>query len=183
MTPTQNLIQEHRIINELLGYMNKIAEKIKSRQVFYTSDIEEIAYFLTNFIEKSHHEKEDIFYPELYSADIQIDKETISLMLYEHVLTHSYLKEINNCLVNCKLGNSFSDQLLADSMLKYVSLNSDHMHREIEIIFPVANKTFSEKKQNEILSKFVEIDDKIKSHEFQQHYLRILGHLRTKYSD
>jgi hemerythrin-like domain-containing protein len=107
MTPTENLINEHLVIDELLGIMSKIADRIKSKKVFYTDDIEEIIDFLKNYIEKSHHEKEDVFYPALSLAEIPIDKEVISLMSYEHVLTRNYLNDINNCIVKCKSDTHF----------------------------------------------------------------------------
>jgi len=71
MTPTENLIKEHEEINELLDIMSKIALKIKSKDVFYPTDVEEIIDYLIIIIDKSHHGKEDeVFYPELISSGI-----------------------------------------------------------------------------------------------------------------
>jgi len=50
MTPTENLKSEHNDINELLDIMSKIAGNIKSNDVFYTSDVEDIIDFLKYFI-------------------------------------------------------------------------------------------------------------------------------------
>ncbi len=183
MTPTQNLLNEHKIIIELLGFMRKIATKIKSKGIFYTNDVDDIIYFLNNFIEKSHHEKEGIFYPELSNSNIPIDKEAISIMLYEHILTNNCMKDINNCVVNCKLGNSFSGDLLAESLINYASLIEGHMNKELEIIFPIADKSLNQEKQNEILKKFETIDKKIESHGFKESYNKLITSLRLKYPD
>ena len=183
MTPTENLKSEHNDIIELLKIMSKIAESIKSNDVFYPSDIEEIIDFLKHFIEKSHHGKEEIFYPELILAGVSKENESLSVMKYEHVLARNYLKDINSCVENCKIGNAFSGQLLADSLNNYVVLISNHIKKEEEIIFPMADKELSEEKQIEISEEFERIEEKIVRHGFHDHYHKLLKKLQSKYSD
>lgn len=183
MTPTENLTKEHKDIIELLNIMNKIADKIKSKDVFYTSDVEEIIDFLKFFIEKSHHGKEEIFYPELKFAGIPIELESLSIMMYEHTLAKNYLKDIYSCVENCKIGNSFSGELLADSLKNYVVLIKNHIQKEEEIIFPLADKELSQEKQTDIYRQFENIEKKIISHGFQEHYHKLLKNLKIKYPD
>lgn len=183
MTPTENLINEHVVINELLGIMSKIADRIKSKSVFYTDDIEEIMDFLKNFIEKGHHEKEEIFYSALSSSEIPIDKEALSLMHYEHILTRNYLKDINSCIVNCKIGHAFSSEMLAESLKNYVVLEKNHIQKEVNIIYPIANDNLSVEKQRKILRQFEEIEEMIEAHSFHEHYYRLLKDLKNKYPD
>lgn len=183
MTPTENLINEHKVINDLLGIMSKIAEKIKSKGIFYTNDIEDIMEFSKNYIEKSHHGKEQIFYPVLASAEIPIEKEAISLMLYEHILTHNYLKDINNCVQNCKIGNAFSGEILAETLMNYVLLEERHMQKEVNIIYPIANDVLSNEQQNQILIQFDEIEQMIENKEFHNNYQKLLRNLKNKYPD
>jgi len=181
MTPTENLINEHLVIDELLGIMSKIADRIKSKKVFYTDDIEEIIDFLKNYIEKSHHEKEDVFYPALSLAEIPIDKEVISLMSYEHVLTRNYLADINSCIVKCKIGHAFSSEMLAESLKNYVVLEKNHIQKEVNIIYPIVNNNLSREKQLEILNQFEQIEEMIEAHSFREHYSRLLKDLKSKY--
>jgi hemerythrin-like domain-containing protein len=183
MTPSENLISEHVFINELLWIMSKIAERVKSHDVFYTDDIEKIIDFLKNFIEKSHHKKEEIFFSELSLEKIPIDKEAISLMFYEHILTQNYMNDINNCITNCKIGFEFSGEMLVESLNNYVALEKNHIQREVTIIFPIANESLNERKQQEILWQFDEIERMIESHGFQEHYHRLLKELKSKYPD
>jgi hemerythrin-like domain-containing protein len=183
MKPTENLNSEHKDILELLGIMSRISKNIISNEVFYTSDIEEIIDFLKHFIEKSHHKKEEIFYPILSGVDNLKDKEELSVMLYEHVLSRNYLKDINSCVINCKIGNSFSQDLLAESMMKYVVLIKNHINKEEKIIFPMADKILNETQQREVFSQFEKIEHKIVEHDFHGHYHRLLDKLKSKYPD
>ena len=183
MKPTENLSKEHSDILELLGIMSRISKNIISNKVFYTGDIEEIIDFLKHFIEKSHHKKEEVFYPILSGVDHLKDKEELSVMLYEHVLERNYLKDINSCVINCKIGNSFSQELLAESMMKYVVLLKGHINKEEKIIFPMADKVLNEAQQNEVYAQFEKIEEKIVEHDFHDHYHRLLKHLKSKYPE
>lgn len=183
MTPTENLTKEHKEIIELLNIMNKIANKIKSQDVFYTNDVESIIDFLKFFIEKSHHQKEEVFYPELEFAGIPKETESLSIMLYEHTLAKNYLKDIYSCVENCKIGNSFSGELLAESLNNYVLLIKNHINKEEEIIFPMADRELSEEKKKDIYRQFENIERKIVNHGFQDHYHKLLSNLKVKYPD
>jgi hemerythrin-like domain-containing protein len=183
MNPTENLTREHKDINELLNIMNKIADQIRSNKVFYTNDVEDILDFLLVFIENFHHQKEEIFYPVLVSAGIPEEPESISIMLYEHVLSRNYLNEISCCVQNCKIGNDFSGELLADSLMKYVTLLKGHIKKEEKLIFPLADKQLSEEKQNEIYKKFEDIDKAVVGQRNHDHYHKMLQGLKFKYAE
>ena len=182
MTPTENLINEHKKINELLDIMSKIALKIKSKDVFYPNDVEEIVKYLINLIENSHHGKEDdVFYPELISSGIPKETAPLSIINYEHIISVNYLKDISSCVVNCKIGNDFSGELLADSLTNYVIAIKNHIQREEEIVFPIANEVFSIEKQNEILQRFEVIEQKYISNSFNDQFDKLLNKFKNKY--
>ena len=184
MTPTENLIQEHKKISELLNILKKISDKIKSKDVFYTNDVEEIVNYLIILIEKSHHGKEEgVLYQELILSGIPKEKIPLSIINYEHTLSRRYLKEINSCVVNCKIGNDFSGELLADSITNYVVVIRNHIKREEETVFPLANDLFSDEKQIEIIHKFEDIDEKNISHNFLDHFNKLVNKLKNKYPD
>ena len=183
MKPTDNLILEHREINELLDIMSNIALKIKSKDVFYPNDVEEIINYLIVLIDKSHQGKEDeVFYPELISSGIPKETAPLSIINYEHTLSKRYLNDISSCVVNCKIGNDFSGELLADSLTNYVVVIKNHIQREEEIVFPIANEVLSDEKQNEISQRFEDIEKKNISHSFLERFNRLVNKLKSKYS-
>jgi len=183
MSPTDNLKSEHNDIKELLKIMSKIAENIKSNDVFYTSDIEDIIDFLKFFIDKSHHGKEEIYYSKLESFGVLRDTELLNVILFEHTLTRNYLKDIYTCVENCKIGNNFSGEMLAESLINYVNVINNHMQKEEDVVFPFADRNLSDEKQNEIYKEFEKVEESIDKHGFQDHYHNLLKQLQTKYPD
>ena len=59
MTPTEDLINEHKAIKMMLSIMSKIAENIKANKGYYIKDVEQIVDFLKTFADKCHHGKEE----------------------------------------------------------------------------------------------------------------------------
>ena len=182
MKPTDNLITEHKEICELLNIMSVIAENIKSKDVFYPNDVDEIIDSMIILLDKSHHGKEeDVFYPELILSGILKEKAPLSINNNEHMLAKRYLNEISSCVVNCKIGIDFSGELLADSLTNCVDVIHNHIQREEEIVFPLANEAFSIEKQNEIYKKFEDIEQKNIRHNFNDHLNKLVNNLNNKY--
>jgi hemerythrin-like domain-containing protein len=182
MKPTDNLITEHKEICELLNIMSVIAENIKSKDVFYPNDVDEIIDSMIILLDKSHHGKEeDVFYPELILSGILKEKAPLSINNNEHMLAKRYLNEISSCVVNCKIGIDFSGELLADSLANCVDVIHNHIQREEEIVFPLANEAFSIEKQNEIYKKFEDIEQKNIRHNFNDHLNKLVNNLNNKY--
>ena len=92
MTPTEDLINEHNALKEMLSVMNKIAGNIKNDLGFDTKDIEKIIDFLRTFADKCHHGKEEIaLFPALVLSGIPQDNGPIGVMLHEHNVGRGYV--------------------------------------------------------------------------------------------
>src|ERR1035437_5999341 len=163
MTPTEDLIHEHTAIKVMLSIMSKIAENIKTNKGFDTRDVEQIVDFLKTFADKCHHGKEETaLFPALVLAGIPKENGPIGVMLNEHTIGRGYIKEISDGVENCKIGNSCSGELIAANLNNYVSLLQNHIRKEENVLFPMANKALSE--QKEIFEQFEKIEEEVVGH-------------------
>ena len=182
MTPTEDLINEHKAIKVMLSIMSKIAENIKANKGYYIKDVEQIVDFLKTFADKCHHGKEEnVLFPALVLAGIPKENGPIGVMLQEHTLGRGYIKEINRGLENCKLGDTCSSELIAANLTNYVNLLQNHIQKEETILFPMANKTLSEQRQKEIFEQFEKIEEDIVGHGVHEQYHELLNQLKIKY--
>ena len=181
MKPTENLKYEHQAVKLMLKIMSKISESIKSKEVFYTKDVEEIVDFLVVYFDKGHRIKEEkFFYPAFKFDDIQMKNDCI-VLLNEHLLGKSYLNEIICCVENCKIGSTFSCEKIADCMINYVTLIQNHIQKEENIYFPYADQVLSEDNQIELSKQFQTIDNKIIGTEVQKGFDELLKEMEYKY--
>ena len=182
MTPTEDLINEHKALKVMLSIMSKIAEDIIANKIFYIEDVEKIVDFLQTFADKCHHGKEETsLFPALVLAGIQKENGPIGVMLQEHTLGRGYIKELIRGLENCKLGDTCSGKLIAANLTNYVNLLQNHIHKEENVLFPMANKTLSEQKQKEISEQFEKIEVEVVGHGVHEKYHELLNQLKSKY--
>jgi hemerythrin-like domain-containing protein len=182
MTPTEDLINEHKAIKVMLSIMSKIAEDIKANKEFYIKDVEQIVDFLQTFADKCHHGKEETsLFPALVLAGIPKENGPIGVMLHEHTLGRGYIKEISNSVENCKTDKTCSSELIAANLTNYVNLLQNHILKEENVLFPMANKALSEQKQKEISEQFEKIEEEVVGHGVHEKYHELLNQLKSKY--
>jgi len=182
MTPTENLIHEHEAIRVMLSIMSKIAENIRDEKEFVIKDILKIVGFLKTFADKCHHGKEETaLFPALVLAGISNENGPIGVMLKEHAIGRKHINEISSEIENFKAGQISSSYVIATSLINYVNLLHNHILKEENILFPLANKVLTEDIQKEILKKFKETEGFVLSHGAMERYNDLLEQLKNKY--
>jgi hemerythrin-like domain-containing protein len=182
MKPTADLMNEHKAIRLMISVMSNISNSIKENKVFYTNDVEKIVDFLSVYADKCHRTKEEsVFFPALLMTDYPSKKMPVGLLINEHLIAKGYLEEILSSSVNCKLGSTFSCDRIADCMANYVELIDNHMQKEEEDFFPLANKALSEEAQIEISKQFKMINDEFLGMDVHDHYDELLKLMESKY--
>jgi hemerythrin-like domain-containing protein len=180
MKPTEDLMYEHKAIKVILNVMSNISSSIKEKKVFYTNDVEKIVDFLSVYVDKCHRSKEEeVFYPALLLSKSPI--ENIGLIINEHSMGKGYLAEISCCVENCKIGSSFSGERIADCMANYVQLIQEHIQKEENEYFPMANKALSGEAQKEISKQFKQINDEFVGLDIHTRYDELLKSMENKY--
>ena len=182
MKPTEDLIHEHEAIKKMLGIMDKISENIKNNKEVDTNDIEDIIEFLKTFADKCHHGKEEnALFPALVLAGIPKENGPIGVMLHEHTLGRGYIKEIETSTEDFKAGNSNSIQLIANSLLSYVNLLQNHIQKEENVLFKMADKVLSNQVQDDVYEQFEKIEEEVVGHGIHEQFHELLNNLKSKY--
>jgi hemerythrin-like domain-containing protein len=183
MNPIEDLVHEHKAIKVMLSIMSKIADNIRNDKTVDTNDIESIVDFLRTFADKCHHGKEEnALFPALVEAGIPKEGGPIGVMLHEHTVGREYIKEIATTTEQFKSGNSETLQLIADNLLSYVNLLHNHIKKEENILFPMAEKVLPTQKQNEIYEHFERIEEEVVGHGVHEQFHELLNKLKSKYS-
>jgi hemerythrin-like domain-containing protein len=182
MTPTEDLIREHKAIKAMLRIMRKIAQEIKTGKGFDANDMEGIVDFLITFADKCHHGKEETaLFPALVSAGIPKENGPVGLMLREHVIARGFINDINTGLENGKNGVDGSVDTMASDLINYVTLMQDHIEKEEKHLFPTADEVLSEQNQHDITEQFEKIEEEVVGHGVHEQYHKLLAELETKY--
>lgn len=184
MKPTEELMQEHKAIKMMLGIMGKIAEDIQKGKEIVVKDVEDIVTFLKTFTDKCHHGKEEnVLFPALLATGIPSETGPIGVMLYEHTQGRAYIQAISDGIKNLDAHNASAAQSIANAMMSYITLMQNHIHKEENVLFALADQRLSALKQEEILARFRQIEEEVIGQGVHEKFHELLNQLKTRYSD
>jgi hemerythrin-like domain-containing protein len=179
MKPTEQLKEEHKSIELMLRILEKVCEKLESGEKINPEHLEKILEFIKVFVDKCHHAKEEAqLFPAMEEAGIPKHGGPIGVMLLEHDTGRDYVKGISEALEKYKEGDLKAASYIIENAKNYIALLKQHIVKEDNILYPMAEVCLSEKKQGELLERFEIIEqEKIgagKHEEFHKllHYLR-----------
>ena len=136
MTATEDLRVEHEGIHLMLNILRTIAKRIEVGKNVPVSQLADILQFLKIFADKCHHGKEeDIFFPALEAAGMSHEDGPISVMLHEHALGREHIRGMDTALADGVELQAFSAPALA-----YVQLLTQHIDKENNVLFPIAER-------------------------------------------
>jgi len=147
MKPTEMLANEHehilKVVNALIRECSKDTQNINKE--FFEGAID----FIRNYADKFHHAKEeDILFKELCRDDVQMHCNPTEQMLYEHDLGRGFVKGMS---YGIKENNR---KKVVDNALSYANLLQEHIYKENNILYSMADEALDEKTQKKMLQMF-----------------------------
>jgi len=156
--PTNILLDEHKnilkVINALLAECADLELSGKINSVFFRQAID----FIRNYADKFHHAKEeDILFVELNKNHKRLPCNPIEQMLHEHTLGRQLVKGLED-----GLGKNNKEDIIKNAR-GYADLLKEHIMKEDNILYPMADEALGAKIQSEILKKFKIVEKKYDS--------------------
>ncbi|MGA1978531.1 MAG: hemerythrin domain-containing protein [Bacteroidales bacterium] len=183
MKPTNDLKQEHKAIREMLKIMTIISGKIMQGSSADPAEIDTIVSFLRTFADKCHHGKEEnVLFPAMVAKGIPAEQGPVAVMLYEHKIGRGLIEAISSYTLEFRKNNHESARLIADSMTKYAVLLEDHIKKEENVLFPLADKILSKSESDEVAEKFQKIEEDVVGNGVHEQYHELLNSLKRKYN-
>ena len=161
MRSIEILMNEHRIIEKALSLLELAVTRIERSEEVPLEALNILLKFFQMFADKCHHGKEEnVLFPLLESRGIPREGGPIGVMLYEHNLGRSYIKEMRGSLEVFNKHIEAKDKF-KNNALSYISLLRDHIYKEDNILFKMALMVLTRNDDEELLRKFEEIENKL----------------------
>ena len=156
-TAMQILSGEHKNILKIAEALNKECGALESGKKLNTDFFSQAIEFIREYADRFHHAKEeDILFKELCKPDAKMHCNPVEQMLYEHNLGRNFVKGMEEGL---KEGNK---NRITENARGYSQLIQEHINKEDNILYPMADEALGEKAKESILKKFNEIEKKKK---------------------
>ena len=178
MKASEDLRNEHELIIVTLHVLDQVVRQITQGEQVDVTDLQDIIGFLSEFADKCHHGKEEGFYfPALEKAGIPKEGGPIGVMLAEHDLGRSNIRQMRESVS----GANIDLQTFAQAAMSYTSLMSNHIEKENNVLFMMGDMRLPEETQKELLEKFEEHEKNVIGEGRHQELHALLEKLEQKY--
>ena len=159
MRPTEILKGEHKEIKTMLKVLEGVASRLGAGAKIDPRHLNDIVEFIKVFADACHHGKEqDLLFPALEEAGIPREGGPIGCMLAEHDTGRGYVKGMNEAALAYGPGDPEAGIRFADNARAYASLLDQHIDKENNILYAMADMHLSETKQEELLERFEKVE-------------------------
>ena len=152
--PTTILSEEHKNILKVIGAVLKQCDGIEAGKDLDKDFFAKAVDFIRNYADKFHHSKEeDILFLELNKDGVLDHCNPIEQMLHEHNLGRGFVKGLVEAVEK-------GDKVEAVKNARgYCDLLQEHIFKEDNILYPMADEALGETAQKSISEKFAKIPD------------------------
>ena len=154
-TATENLENDHVYILCLTDIILEMVEK-RSQEIGH---FELVINLIRNFADGLHHAKEEnLLFPLLGEKGFSPEHGPVAVMLNEHTQGRDFVKAALNAIKEFKNGNQVELETIYENLGNYAFLLQNHISKENNILFRMADQVFSDEEQQMLLVQFDEVE-------------------------
>lgn len=159
---TAALVNEHRLILRMIALLERNAlltsEGRYSSWQFYLDGVD----FIRNYADRFHHAKEeDILFEALIKNGMPRSNSPVAAMLMEHDQGRAYVKAMETAALEAKEGQSGREETIAGNALAYAALLREHISKEDDILYPLAERVIPEAMRDDIISGYARAEETV----------------------
>ena len=154
-TAVASLMEEHRLIEQVLGSMETFMERLVPGGEAERARIAQYADFLQNFADKCHHGKEeDRLFVRMNEYGFPKEYGPVAVMLADHVEGRGHVAALAK--IGGGQGPLTADEcnLVSRHASAYIALLRAHILKEDNILYPMAEQAIPALKMEELVREF-----------------------------
>jgi hemerythrin-like domain-containing protein len=156
---TKVLRQEHEVILRVLDATERAATSLESGATVPSEVLTTTVEFLKLYADRQHHGKEeDLLFPALEKNGMPSGGGPVAVMLMEHQMGRSHIARMADAAEAYKNGDHSAGAEWADAALDYVALLREHIAKENDILFVMAEHILSAADQQRLATEFAGVD-------------------------
>jgi len=155
MKSVERLKAEHDLIERGLSLLEKAVARLEAGQPLPEGFPQWAPRFFQQFADQCHHAKEeDVFFPVLKQRGIPEQGGPIGVMLHEHVLGRDCVGRMREA----SQAQPFDARTFADAARQYIPLLRQHIFKENNVLFRMAERVMSEADDADVTGRFTQVE-------------------------
>lgn len=160
MKATDELKKEHQGIELMLRILQAIADKLGQDEHIGTEHFVGVLDFLSTFVDKCHHGKEEEFlFPALEATGVPRDGGPIGVMLSEHEQGRKLVARLKNAVMSYTSGDKTATSAIRTVVDEYTALLTQHIEKENSVLFAMADVKLDTAKDTELFEAFEQLEE------------------------
>jgi hemerythrin-like domain-containing protein len=159
---TKILREEHDVILKMLEALEAAAHRVEAGYPVPLNQLADFHEFFRLFADRSHHGKEEeLLFPLLERNGVPRVGGPVGCMLVEHDDGRAFVKTIADSADGCALGDESARKLWVGAARSYANLLRNHIWKENEILFRIADRLISSDEQVDLATEFSKLEKKL----------------------
>ncbi len=182
MSVIQILMDEHRVIEQVLSCLERMADDCEQEKRLDTTSANEAIAFFRTFADRCHHGKEErLLFPALESCGFSPYRGPTAVMRSEHVLGRKLIGGISDAVD----GADTSEEAAVSNFIKYarayVELLRAHIQKEDHCLFPMARQKLDAVAIEDLSRGFTRVEREEVGESAHDEYLQLANRLADRY--
>ena len=171
---TQKLVEEHRLVLRMITLLERNAPRTATGNYtnwqFYLDGVD----FIRNYADRFHHAKEeDVLFAALVNNGMPRDNSPVAAMLMEHEQGREFVRGMEAALQGTLNGLADQHAAIAENALAYATLLREHIAKEDEILYPLAERVIPEAMRGDIVAEYRRAEERTNS-DFGEQYRNLV---------
>jgi hemerythrin-like domain-containing protein len=183
MNATEILRNEHRVIEQVLACLEKIADLCTPGRGLDAPSASQALDFFRNFADRCHHGKEEKrLFPLLEQRGFSPEHGPTGVMRFEHEQGRGLLRGMASAVAAAEAGDATAAGRFAADARRYVDLLRAHIRKEDEHLFPMADRALSANDQRSLEETFGSMEHDEMGQGSHENYLRLADELADRWA-
>lgn len=182
MRPTEILSQEHRVIELVLAALERMADRTLDERAIPVADAHDAVAFLRTFADACHHGKEEArLFPAMEARGLPREAGPTAVMRHEHELGRAHVRAMDAAVAAFEKGDQGATLRFAAEAREFVDLLRDHIAKEDQVLFPMADRMLPASEHERLLADFRRFEEHDMAAGTHERFLGVAQALAARY--
>lgn len=184
MKATKILMEEHRVIENIIAVLEKAAHRLEANEAVRPGLFIEATDFIRGFADGYHHRKEEgVLFQSMAAYGIPVEGGPIGVMLAEHEQGRLFTGNLRHAAEQLEAGDATARQDVIANALGYATLLRQHIMKEDDVLFPLADRILPPEEQVRVAEGFDHVEHEETGEGIHEKYLALADRLAAELSE
>lgn len=183
MKATEILSSEHRVIERVITALERAADRLENGEAVRPGFFLDAAQFIKGFADGCHHRKEEgVLFKAMVENGLPVRGGPVAAMLAEHEQGRAFTRGMSTAAGQLQNGQEEAKTALLDNARAYAGLLRQHIHKEDNILFPMADRVIPAGQHQAVAEGFERVEHEETGEGIHEKYLALAEALESEAS-